>query len=60
MSKTRKSAADRESAGWRTGVGGLLLAGVGLASNLPRLIGIGLVVAVIGAVMWGAGMARSN
>jgi hypothetical protein len=60
MSKTRKSAADRESAGWRTGVGGLLLAGVGLFEHLPRLVGLGFVVAVIGGIMWGAGMARRD
>ena len=60
MSQIRKSAKDRESAGWRTGVGGLLLAGVGLVDHTAGLVGLGLLVAAIGGIMWGAGMARQE
>lgn len=60
VSKPRRSAAERETMGWRIGAGGLLLAVVGLFSDLPRFIGIGLVIAVVGGIMWGAGMARRD
>lgn len=60
MSQIRKSAKDRESTGWRTGAIGLLFAGIGLFNDAPVLLGIGLVVAVIGGIMWGAGMARQD
>jgi len=60
MSKPRTSAKDRESQGVRTGILGLMLAGVGVFENVPRMALLGLLVAVIGGIMWGAGMARSD
>jgi hypothetical protein len=46
----------REREGAIIGVLGLLVALFGLAGSPPALV-IGLVFAVIGAIMWGAGMA---
>ena len=54
----RKSAKDRESVGARTGFVGLLLIGLGMFEHTPRMVGLGLLVAAIGGIMWGAGMAR--
>ena len=56
----RKSAKDRESLGWRTGVFGLLIVGFAMANHASGLVLIGLVVAAIGGIMWGAGMARQD
>jgi hypothetical protein len=46
----------REREGAIIGVLGLLIALFGLAGSPPAIV-LGLVVAVIGAIMWGAGMA---
>jgi xanthine/uracil/vitamin C permease (AzgA family) len=60
MSDTRVSAKDRESRGWRIGLFGLLVAGFAVANHAPGLIAVGLLVAIIGGIMWGAGMARRD
>lgn len=49
-------AAGREREGAIIGVLGLLIALFGLAGS-PTAIVLGLVIAIIGAIMWGAGMA---
>jgi hypothetical protein len=50
------SARGREREGAIIGVLGLLIALFGLAGSPPAIV-LGLVFAVIGAIMWGAGMA---
>lgn len=56
----RKSAADREHTGSYIGGFGLIAAGIGWANDIALLLVVGLVAAVIGGIMWGAGMARSD
>jgi uncharacterized membrane protein len=52
--KPRKTGAEREREG---AIYGLL---IGLAAHLPAIVAIGAVVALIGLVMWGAGIARRD
>jgi len=44
----------------RIGIFGLLIGGFAVFNHAPGLIALGLVVAVIGGIMWGAGMARPD
>lgn len=60
MSEVRKSAKDRESLGMRIGIFGLLILGFAVFEHAPGLVLIGLLVAAIGGIMWGAGMARRD
>ena len=60
MSKPRKSAMERETLGRDTGLVGLAFMGLSLFNHAGWLGGVGLVVAVIGGIMWGAGMARHD
>jgi hypothetical protein len=47
----------REREGAIIGVLALLVLAIGLAKHLPALVVIGALFAIIGAIMWGAGMA---
>lgn len=49
-----------ERQGQVVGGGGVLLALLGLATSQGAAVVIGVVVAVVGLVMWAAGMARSD
>lgn len=60
MSEVRKSASDITNTGATVGGGGLLLAVVGLFSEIPGVVVMGMIVAVVGLVMWGAGLARRD
>jgi hypothetical protein len=55
----RKTAEGREREGAIIGVLGLVIALFGLAGS-PTALVLGLVAAVIGAIMWGAGMAAQR
>ena len=56
----RKSAKERETLGWETGLVGLVFALFGVLNSAGWLIVGGLMIAVVGGIMWGAGMARSG
>lgn len=58
--KPRKTGAEREREGAIYGVLGLIALLIGLAGHLPAIVAIGAVVALIGLVMWGAGIARRD
>lgn len=60
MSEIRKSAKERETLGRDTGIVGLAFIALSLFNHMVWLGGIGLVVAIIGGIMWGAGMARRD
>lgn len=51
---------ERETLGRDTGLVGLAFIGLSLLNHAGWLGGVGLVVAVIGGIMWGAGMARRD
>lgn len=50
----------REKDGMLTGIGGLVIAAAGLGINSPAVIAIGVVLALIGAIMWAVGMNKAN
>lgn len=60
MTGTRKSAKERETMGWQIGLIGLAFSWFGWRNDAGWLIVSGLVVAVIGGIMWGAGMAHGD
>lgn len=56
----RKSAKERETTGWQIGLIALFVVVFGLMNGFPWAVIVGIVLAIIGAIMWGAGMARSD
>lgn len=60
MSEIRKSAMERESQGKRLGLLGLLIALVSAFTPEPGIAKIGLAIAVVGLLIWLAGMARAT
>ena len=60
MNGKRKSAKERETTGWQIGLIGLIVVVFGVANSYPWAVIVGLVIAVIGGIMWGAGMARRD
>ena len=60
MNGKRKSAKERETTGWQLGLIALFVVVFGLMNRNPWAVLVGIVLAIIGAIMWGAGMARSD
>ena len=60
MDEGRKSAKERETYGWQTGLCGLAAVFFGWRFEAAWLVVVGGVIAIIGGIMWGAGMARRD
>jgi hypothetical protein len=60
MSEIRRSAKERETMGWQTALIGAVVVVLGLINASPWALLIGVVLAIVGGIMWGAGMARSD